>query len=167
MHCNHCGRVNVPPSGPSNANILLVANAPTKYDVKAMRPWTGDAGRLLQTELRRAGMIYNNCRVTNMWQHKKVKECDLIYHVEFVLEEMKDRPVVILMGADTVSYFTVEKVSEVSGLRVGPSPRLPKSIGLTYAIFNPAIAMHDKLGEIRWGLKNIKENIDVSQRFER
>ena len=167
MHCTNCGRVNVPPSGPSDADILFVASAPTKYDVKAMKPWTGDAGRLLQTELRRAGIIYANCRVTNLWQHAKVKECDITNHIGFVLDEMKDRPVVILMGADAVGYFTDEKVSEVNGLRVGPSPRLPKSIGQAYAIFNPAIAMHDKLGEIRWGFKNIKENIDASQRFKR
>ncbi len=112
-------------------------------------------------------MIYANCRVTNLWQHAKVKECELVHHIEFVLAEMKDRPVVILMGADAVDYFTNEKVSEVSGLLVGPSPRLLKSIGQTYAIFNPAIAMHDKLGEIRWGFNNIKEHIDASQRFPR
>ena len=80
-----CGRVQVPAKGPADAKILMIGNAPTKFDVKEMTPWTGEAGTLLETELRRAGFNYLNIRITNMWQHSKVKECDLVSHLYYVI----------------------------------------------------------------------------------
>lgn len=154
--------MNVPPSGPADASILLVGNAPTKFDVKEMRPWTGEAGTLLQTELRRAGINFNNVRITNMWQHAKTADCELAPHLDTVLQEMHKRPHIILMGADVVKLFTGENVSDVSGLRVDnivDSYMMPMGARV-YALFNPAIAMHDKLGEVRHGLSRIAGEIN-------
>ena len=116
--CDICGRKLVAPEGPANADILLVADSPTIFDVREGRPWTGPGGKVLRTELRRAGINYNNCRVTNMWQHVKHKDCDPASHIDAVLKEMQGRKAILLMGADAVQYFTGENVSEVSGLRV-------------------------------------------------
>ena len=154
-----CGRVQVPAKGPADAKILMVGNAPTKFDVKEMTPWTGEAGTLLETELRKAGFNYLNVRITNMWQHAKVKECDLVSHLDILLKEMKNnRDVIILMGAETVEFFTGEKVSEVSGLQV-TSEEWFNHDDTVYALFNPGVAMRTKIGEVRYGLQMIKEDM--------
>jgi uracil-DNA glycosylase len=136
----------------------MVGNAPTKFDVKEMTPWTGDAGTLLEAELRKAGFNYLNIRITNMWQHAKVKECEFHQHLDVLLAEMKGRDVIILMGAETVEYFTGEKVSEVSGLQV-TSKEWFNADDTVYALFNPGVAMRTKIGEVRHGLKMIKEDM--------
>ena len=159
MNFCECGRVQVPAKGPKDAKILMIGNAPTKFDVKAMTPWTGDAGTLLETELRKAGFNYLNIRITNMWQHAKVKECDLVNHLNEVLAEMKDRDTIILMGAETVNFFTGEKVSEVSGLRVTDEDWFQDG-QTVYALFNPGVAMRSKIGEVRYGLQMIKEDME-------
>jgi len=158
-HCT-CGRIQVPPLGPANAEILLIGNAPTQFDVRAMKPWTGEAGSLLQSELRRAGINYNNVRITNMWQHAKTKDCDIVHHLDAVYAEMANKRYIILMGSDVVTYFTDMQVSDVSGLRIDNMDRLPPE-SKVYAIFNPAIAMRDKLGEVRHGLSKIAEDMKL------
>jgi len=59
-------------------------------------------------------------------------------------------------------YFTGENVSDVSGLRVDEmeyaKEMLPRG-PIVYAIFNPALALHDKMGEIRFGMEKFGEAI--------
>ncbi len=161
--CAGCGRYTIDPEGPTEAKILIVGDAPSQYDIKDGRLWTGDFGDLLRAELRKQGIIYKNCRVTNMWLHPKTKECEFgRYHVSEVLHEMAHRPVVLLLGAETVKYFTGYGVSEVSGLRVDTLPHrkgrlIPDSTGMVFALFNPAIVLHEKLGELRLGLEKFAE----------
>ncbi len=153
----------MPPEGPINADILLVADAPTQFDIKEGALWTGPGGEILRVELRRAGINYHSCRVTNLWQHVKNTDCSIDVHIDTALAEMANRRAILLMGADAVSYFTGENVSDVSGLRVDASvfakEMLPKSVGIVYALFNPAIAIHDKLGEIRFGMGRFGEAV--------
>jgi len=159
MKCGTCGRIELDPLGPANAEILLVGDAPTVYDVKDGRPWTGPAGDILQMELRKAGINYNKCRVTNMWLHAKAKDC--APHIDALLQEMDGRGAILLMGAETTTFFVGENVSDVSGLEV-QGDMLPEDT-LVYALFSPAIALHDKLGEIRLGLERFKHGIDESR----
>ena len=154
-YCKECGRRLMLPEGPPSAAILLVADAPTQFDVKEGALWTGSGGEILRVELRRAGINYKSCRVANMWQHVKNTDCALDVHIDTVLAEMANRRAILLMGADAVKYFTGENVSDVSGLRVDEleyaKEMLPTGL-VVYAIFSPAIAIHDKLGEIRFGM---------------
>ena len=164
--CKGCGRYTLVPEGPPEADILIVGEAPSQYDIKGGRLWTGDFGDLLRAELRKQGIIYKNCRVTNMWLHPKDKECDFEkFHIDAVLSEMADRPVVLLLGAEAVKYFSGYGVSEVSGLRVDTLPPrdgrlIPDSTGMVFALFNPAIVLHEKLGELRFGLEKFGEALD-------
>lgn len=159
--CPGCGRITVGPEGPPEATILLLGDSPSSYDVKDDTLWTGDFGDLLRAELRRAGINYRGCRVTNLWLHPKNTDCDFQkYHADAALREMRDREVVLLLGAEPVKYISGYGVSEVSGLRVDVLPHregrlIPNSTGAVYALFNPAVALHNKLGEVRWGIENI------------
>jgi uracil-DNA glycosylase family 4 len=164
MNCKGCGRHIIEPEGPPDAEILIVGDAPNQYDMHTGHLWTGEFGDLLRAELRKLGILYKNCRVTNLWQHPKDKDCDFEkYHINTVLREMDSRPVVLLLGADAVSYFTGYGVSDVSGLRVDTLPRreylIPASVGKAFALFNPAIVLHEKLGELRHGLTKYAEAI--------
>jgi len=149
------------PEGPSNAYYLLVGDAPTQFDVKESKLWTGPGGEVLRAELRRGGVSHLNCRITNLWLHAKTKDCEM--HIDELLKEMIGKRAILLMGADAVSYFTGENVSDVSSLRVDTldyaKEMLPKSVGVVYAIFNPAIALHEKLGEVRLGMKRFGDAV--------
>ena len=152
--CENCGRRLVGPDGPTNAYYLLVGDAPTTFDVKDGKLWTGPGGDILKTEITRGGVHYQNCRVTNMWLHPKDNDCQS--HLDDLLLEMATHRFILLMGADAVKYFTDENVSDVSGLRVDQIPyaqeMLPKG-SIVYASFNPALALHDKMGEIRFAME--------------
>ena len=158
MNCSNCGRIVIQPTGPVNAEILLVGDAPTVYDVKDGESWTGPAGEVLRNEMRMVGINYNKCRVMNMWEHAKAKDCQP--NIDAVIQEMDGRKAVLLMGAEAVTFFTKENVSDVSGLEVQGDMLLEDTF--VFAIFSPALALHDRLGEIRFGLERfaaaIKEN---------
>ncbi len=79
-----------------------------------------------------------------------------------LLEEMNGRKAILLMGADTTKYFTGENVSDVSGLRVDEMEYAREMLPhgpIVYAIFNPALALHSKMGEIRFGMEKFGEAI--------
>ncbi len=155
--CENCGRRLVLPSGPEDAEILVVGDAPSYEEIKQGKPWVGQAGDVLRTELRRVHINPNKCRITNMWLHGKTNECKPA--LDELMDEMQGRKAVLLMGADCVSYFTGENVSDVSGLRVDKmTDMLPAGV-MAYALFNPAIALHEKLGEVRFGIEKFAEAI--------
>lgn len=52
--------------GPSNANIMLVGEAPGEQENRAGKPFIGPAGKTLNILLRQAGIIREQCLVTNV-----------------------------------------------------------------------------------------------------
>ena len=152
--CERCGRRLIQPEGSMNAEILLVGDAPTQYDISEGGLWTGPGGEILRTELRRAGIHPKMYCITNMWLHAKYSDCEA--HMDELFAEMAGRKAVLLMGADCVKYFVGENVSDVSGLRVDEiehaKEMLPRG-PIVYAIFNPALALHSKMGEVRFGME--------------
>jgi hypothetical protein len=99
-----------------------------------------------------------------MFGHPKVKDCDIGNHLDALYQDMNRAKYVVLMGADVTTFFTGENVSDVSGLRVDHLPtakeKLPVSLRAAYSIFNPGLALFEKLGEIRWGLQSIAEDMN-------
>jgi len=72
---------------------------------------------------------------------------------------------VLLLGAEATRYITGYGVSEVSGLRVDTLPHregrlIPDSTGMVFAVFSPAIVLHDKLGELRFGFQKFSEALN-------
>ena len=147
--CPDCGKLLVEPCGPPRASILLLAEFPGWYEIKSGVPWTGPAGKVLKDELRRVGIRYEKCRVTNLWQHEKdTKTCELSGHWQRTLVELQGKIAVLLMGSEVATHFLGVAVSDVTGTFV-QSPLLPKSVEVALAMYNPAIALHDRLGEVR------------------
>lgn len=60
----------VKPTGPRNAAIMLVGEAPGENEEREGRPFCGAAGYELTTELRDAGLAFTECFVTNVIRYK-------------------------------------------------------------------------------------------------
>jgi len=157
--CEDCGKLLVTPGGPPNADVLLLAEFPGYYEIQEGKPWVGPAGDILKTELRRVGIRYEKCRATNLWQHAKdTNGCTIGGHWQRTLQELQGRTAVLLMGSEVATWFLQMAVSEVTGTVV-ESERLPKSVEIAVAMFNPAIAQHDKLGEVRLAIERFGKEV--------
>lgn len=157
--CGGCGRKRlVQPYGPIKSNILLIGEYPGWEELRAGEPWVGRGGEVLRTELQRAGLTYRRCRVTNLWLHERDEDgCDVNWHLDHLMAELVDKELILLMGSDVLNIFLPgELVSDWNGLEI-LSPSLPKTTKVAVAMFNPAIALHDKLGEVRFALENFVE----------
>ena len=155
--CETCGKLLVDPCGPSRAPVLLLAEFPGYYEVKSGVPWTGPAGDILKKELRRVGIQYEKCRATNLWQHEKDNvTCTISGHWQRTIGELQGRLAVLLMGSEVATHFLGRAVSEVTGTFV-KSDLLPKSVKVALAMYNPAICLHDKLGETRLAITRFAE----------
>jgi len=60
----------VPPSGPEDAEILIIGEAPGYEEDKELIPFIGDAGKELNRGLAVAGFDRNNIRVTNVCNYR-------------------------------------------------------------------------------------------------
>ena len=157
--CLDCGKLLVDPCGPPRSPILLLAEFPGYYEVKSGVPWTGPAGDILKKELRRAGIMYEKRRATNLWQHEKDNvTCTISGHWQRTISELQGRRAVLLMGSDVAKHLLGQAVSDVTGTFV-KSPLLPKSVVAALAMYNPAICLHDKLGETRLGITRFAEAV--------
>ena len=155
--CPDCGKLLVNPCGPPQAPILLLAEFPGYYEVKSGIPWTGPAGEVLKKELRRVGIMYEKCRATNLWQHAKDNvTCTISGHWQRTIGELQGRRAVLLMGSDVAKHFLGLAVSDVTGTFV-KSDLLPKSVEVTLVMYNPAIVLHDRLGETRLAITRFAE----------
>ena len=157
--CPDCGLLLVDPCGPPRSPILLLAEFPGFYEVKSGVPWTGPAGDILKKELRRVGIQYEKCRATNLWQHAKDNvTCTISGHWQRTISELQSRRAVLLMGSDVAKHFLGLAVSDVTGTFV-KSDLLPKSVEVALMMYNPAICLHDRLGETRLGITRFAEAV--------
>lgn len=152
--CKHCGNKLITPSGPIKSETLLIGASPGIEEIKQGAPWVGPGGDVLRKELTLAGMHPGKCRVTNLWLHtKNPKECDVDFHLDEMFNELLGRKYILIMGAETLRAFLPDaKVSEWSGLEI-LSPELPKG-ARAMAMVNPAIALRDVHGEVRFAIRN-------------
>jgi len=62
----------VKPTGPSNAKIAIVGEAPGKEEDRSGRPFVGGAGRILNVMLSEAGIDRRDCYITNVMDIRPV-----------------------------------------------------------------------------------------------
>lgn len=148
--CPSCTDVCVPPRGPKLSDILLIGEFPGKEEVEKLKPFCGPAGGVLRTELARHGIDLWSMTITNVWLHApNDNENCFQFGFEECIKLAKGKKAILLIGSQTVEYFTDHKVSEVTGLEV-TSKYL--SAPLIMATYNPAIAFHRPVGEIRFAI---------------
>lgn len=150
--CPHCGHSLVEPAGPPTSPILLLGEFPGMEEIKVGRPWVGKAGEILRDELARVGISMASCRATNLWLHAPSKECPYDWHLDQAMKELQGRKAVLLIGSEVTRVFLDAKVSDWVGLQV-KSKLLPKTVKVAVVSYNPAIALHGSIGEIRFAFQ--------------
>lgn len=150
--CFVCGKEKIIlPTGDFNSPILLIGDKPGDEEIEEGRAFVGPTGRVLTNELRKHGLRLRDFRATNMWIHKanKSEECfDL--SIKTLLTETQDKKMIVLIGSDTVKYFTGKKVSEWNGLYTHS-----ELLGDVFILTQPATAFHGGLGEARFGIERL------------
>lgn len=164
--CPVCGSEDcVPPYfGTPDTPVLLVGEFPGEDEVIRGKPLVGPTGKLLEAEMKHLGLYLRSYRICNLWQHPPQKnkkdpnyEKCLEHGAKIVLKEAKNKKLVVLIGSDTVKFFTGEGVSDWNGLLVN-SVMLNNPYVL--AMIQPASAFRSSLGEVRFGLERLKYYIE-------
>lgn len=141
--CPICERDYVLPSGPQDAKVLLVSNAPGKSDIRS-------SGVLLE-ELRKLNVSLSQFRITNVWPHKETKNEECFKNgIELVLEEAKNRDLIILAGSLATKTFMDDTVSSLAGVDDLQSNFFSAPVAV---IFDPASCFHGGIGEFRLSLE--------------
>ena len=126
-HCPACGDRAVKASGSSSSKVLLIGEFPGSIELETGRPFTGPAGGVLRKELSKLGVDLLQFRVTNLYIHEPIKatkkEPDKGKNcfqagLNVCLEEAKGKQAILLVGSESVEFFTGYKVSDVNGLQV-------------------------------------------------
>ena len=170
VSCPLCGKKLIEPSGPEDADIILVGARPGWEEIAKGVPWIGKAGKVLEAELAKQGIQRQSCRVTNLWLHEPPPPGtpkkpnpeyarELEWHFERLLKEVKGRKYVFLMGAEPCEVLKVGNVMDVSGLQVS-SEYFHDQVCI--ASPNPAIVLHGEskdalVGEIRLAFSRFAE----------
>lgn len=148
----------VPAGGKESSKILLIGEFPGEDEIVTGKPFSGATGGVLRTELAKLGVDLSRLRLSNLWLHLPNKNEDCLnYSIQQVIKEAKGKEAILLIGSDTVKYFTGKKVSQVNGLEV-KSDYL--SAPLIMALIQPATVFHGCVGELRFGLKRFADRIE-------
>lgn len=156
--CEMCGDRIIKPLGSPEAPLYIFGPYPGKDELHKGIPWCGPAGEVLKKELLRAGVHQNYYRLSNVWLHgKKNDKEDLGQHVDWLLADMKQAKVVLMMGGLPANLFMNSNITDITGLVVEP-PMFPKSIDTVVAVYNPAKVIVGEaatrtVGEVRHGIQ--------------
>lgn len=163
--CSVCDTPLIKQSGPVFSEILIVGNYPTPKDIerlqpkdkKNLEPFVGWGGKFFRQELAKAGLDYYQCRAITLWKHKQNKEdgCEM-FMITNVIQEAKDKKLILLCGAEVVSTFLDYKVSDTSGLWMD----CKYFSGKVMPMFNPSQMLHGGVGEIRLAIKKFVMEVD-------
>ncbi|MGA1974131.1 MAG: uracil-DNA glycosylase [Conexivisphaerales archaeon] len=148
--CDLCrGRTNaVPGEGPANARIMLLGEAPGRTEDSTGRPFAGQAGRMLDRALSKAGLKREDVFITSVVKcrppENREPDDDEIEACKSFLERQVDalKPkVIVLLGR--VAYLSL--TGRKSSIQRGPAG--PYRGAVLYATCHPAVALH---GRPRW-----------------
>lgn len=124
MNCQICNQPIVKPYGPPHASILIIGEFPTKDDMDAGKPFTGDYAQVLYAEMSKAGYDLYQCRLTMLWLHPPAKEgsgkradhSHSQWHQNQVLQECMDRTAILCLGTEVTEFFLGHNSTEISGI---------------------------------------------------
>lgn len=153
--CGHCGDSLIRPRGPKESDILIISEFPGKQELEELKPFVGPAGRVLRTELAKAGFDMSAIRITNVWLHDRndQEECYMLGK-EAAVKEAEGKKAIILAGSSVVKDFLGKGVLSVSGLNMKCDML---SAPIIMPMPNPANAIQGTVGEIRLSLYKFGE----------
>lgn len=152
LSCPHCSNKMVQPYTPENSNILIVGYEPDDDDISKGSPFMDLKGRVLSTELQRAGLIMDYCAMTNLWLHKPVKdenERHMEWHLAQLYHEMDRAEYIMMIGSELPKMFVDRSITEVSGLTMN-SAKIGKYVTFAPTLNSP---LYGTVGEFRLAAK--------------
>jgi len=161
--CPICNLQLVEAAGPVDSEVLVFGEYPGHKETIEGKPFVGAAGSVLKTELVRVGLQLHRFRYTNLWKHAKPNPKEdnyqehLDWHLKELLRELKGRRFALMMGSDCAKVFGLPSIMSVSGLAV---ENFLFGDTVVVASPNPALALHDKIGEVRLAITRFKEKLD-------
>lgn len=140
--------------GPRNASSFWVGHAPGVDELRSGRPWTGPAGRLLNSLLYKESIDRASIFITNLRDHMPGPGSSPLYseatleHLEFDLTKVEP-PVLVTMGLEAARWALGPVVLEaVHGLpwRLPATTHYPRHLRppVVVPIYNPAYAMQSE-----------------------
>lgn len=153
--CDICNRRLVLPSGPEDAPLLLVGEFPGSEEIREGKPFVGQTGLILFTELARVGIAMQVCRTTNLWMHEFDPSMydepkHLEWHLARLMEVAAPTKHILMMGSELARLFLRRPITSVCGLQM-EVPYFPDKT-ITFSL-NPAAIMHGTLGEVRLAIE--------------
>lgn len=156
-----CGRAIIPPSGPQNAEILIIGEFPGKEEEKRGQPFVGPAGGVLRGELYKVGINMNTCRITNLALHQDPQDVCYTFGLEQAIREAHKRKAILLMGSECSRVFIGKPVTSISGLMV-KSKYLDAPIII--ATVNPAAVISGTIGEFRLAVQKFAKALSKGRK---
>jgi len=162
--CPACGRYKlVEPYRPPKARLALIGTQPGDEEIRQGRPFVGPTGQLLHHELARVGIVWTQAVASNLWMHarpKKKAECDaeIAWHKEQLIKLLDGVEAVFLMGAENLQVWAGCSVMDVCGLEV-EVPEFPDSVQIVVASVNPAYALRNPVGELRFAIREFARRV--------
>lgn len=165
--CPVCSDEVVRMSGDVQSEYMIIGSVPSDEEIKYHKPFTGGTGQIFRRELfRHADIDLSTCRTALLWYHANNKNDDcLSISTEMIMEELPTKKVIILVGAQAVSYFTDLSVDKVNGLEIteytklGDEKYINPDFSRIFALVNPGTVFLRGVGELRFGLRAIKKEI--------
>jgi DNA polymerase len=133
----------VPGEGPADAAVMVVGEAPGRFEDESGRPFVGRAGALLDELLREAGLAREDVYITNVVKARPPGNRDPtkaeVAHWMPVLEQQLEivAPVLVVpLGRHALAHFAPgAKIGEVHGRRIEANGRA------LYPLYHPAAAL--------------------------
>lgn len=151
----------VEPLGSSKSPLLVVSGEPKGMENRTGMIWSGDGGDVLKGEFRRAGLRFMQMRHVFLYRHSTthMSPRDFDWHEKQLLQEMRTKRGVLIVGTEPSQFLLGEKVSEFSSVEVSDllKKRFPvlTNVEVAVACYNPVTASYrdSSVGEVRLAIE--------------
>ena len=136
----------VPGEGASDADIMIVGEAPGASEDKQGRPFVGRAGKLLDELLAEAGLERDQVYITNVVKarppgNRDPRAAEVAHHMPWLETQLAliQPKLVVPLGRHALAHFSDSaKISEVHGTEITERGRT------LFPLYHPAAALHNQ-----------------------
>lgn len=157
-NCKKCDNLLVDGTGPRISKILILTSYPDFEDQRAGVLLSGSKSVLgmMAYELGLVGLQLSSIRYISLWKHSKNEKCQLDWHIDQSMSEIKGKTHVLVMGSDASKALFEKNSGDLSGLLM-THKLFPK---VTFVIApGPSEIYNSNVGELRLALTRFSSTI--------
>lgn len=156
--CPVCGNDKcIPISGSHRSKIMVVGDAPNKFDINAGRAFAGGTGEMLRKELAHLGFDIYSAKLGYLWKHEPNTDTECFQDgLKAFLAEAKDAKLILLVGTEITKYFVGKSPVDVNGLLM-TSDKLSAPV---IPMLPLGVVFGSGLGEIRFALRQFVKAVE-------